>query len=790
MKRPTTSSMSGNAALFAVLTLSGGALVLGSCAKNAPKEAAPASVQPQAVAASESRSLGTLGRGGGGAKADKASAREEEKPLAKARRKGGRGLRLAAPAKPSLMDDHKQKKDEAPPEPGVQTRAWFPETFLFKPLVITDAQGKGTVSVRVPDRLTTWRVLALAHSRGGAQAGQVASFLGTLPVYVDPIVPKVLRSGDEVRLPINIVNTTAAPVTTELRLSAVGVELIAGGGTQQVTVPAAGSLVRYATLKAGRPGEGRVLARLSGADSVVRTLRVIPLGRPVRQTKTGTLASPREVTIERAKGADATLGRVRLQVFPGALALLRSELASAVGRGRGLADDAFALLLAGRAPALLKALGDAPALETSDKTLYQKAVRARAARLRDLTMLTTQRVLRHARVLDITSATLLAEAAAAHPDNPVLSRLGERAVNDIARKQLPDGTCGGETGWTLQRLLVATADCVRAAPNKRTVVVRASGAFERHADRIKDAYTASAVLASGAVSEALAKRLRKVVLAAVKTRKDGSKVLVVPSDVVRADGQHPGRVEASALAVLALKDVPKAPVSDLGAAILSGYSPAYGWGDGRANLVCMKAALELFRNPLPEKVRIVLLRDGQKVAEQALDRKRLREVVLLEAAAPGTGTQQWKIIADPAVAGLGFSMTLTDRVPWPPAKPRGGVELAVTPPTAAAVGKTAVLAVKAIAPGGRSMKITLELPAGVQLDKKHLDKLVSARTLSRYTANDAEVVLFVPGQPPAKAFGIDVRVIPTLGGSMQSGASSLEVSGSTIYVPPARWAVK
>ena len=46
--------------------------------------------------------------------------------------------------------------------------------------------------MRVPDRLTSWRFLALAHTRGGAQAGTVASFVGTLPTYVDPILPPFL----------------------------------------------------------------------------------------------------------------------------------------------------------------------------------------------------------------------------------------------------------------------------------------------------------------------------------------------------------------------------------------------------------------------------------------------------------------------------------------------------------------------------------------------------------------------------------------------------------------------
>jgi len=40
------------------------------------------------------------------------------------------------------------------PERLAPTRAWFPETFLFNPLVVTDDKGDASLEVRVPDRLT------------------------------------------------------------------------------------------------------------------------------------------------------------------------------------------------------------------------------------------------------------------------------------------------------------------------------------------------------------------------------------------------------------------------------------------------------------------------------------------------------------------------------------------------------------------------------------------------------------------------------------------------------------
>ena len=299
---------------------------------------------------------------------------------------------------------------------------------------------------------------------------------------------------------------------------------------------------------------------------MVRTFDVWPTGRPVAETHGGTLAAPR--TLELAGPEDAVAGseRVRLLVFPGALGVLRAELAAASGRG-GVAEDAYALLLAGRAPELLKSLGG-----TAD-----------AEALKHMSALAGQRVLRAGRTPDVATAALLAEAALAHPDNPVLARLGERLSGQVASAQRPDGTCQGADGWTLQRLLVSTADCARAvragagsdAGRRRAsgFGARVAGAFERYVARVQDGYTAAAVLASGGVSGSVRDTLRKQVREALQKRPDGSAFLPVGPGVVRADGRVPSVAEATALAVLALVDDKEAPLADLGTSLLADYRP-------------------------------------------------------------------------------------------------------------------------------------------------------------------------------------------------------------------------
>lgn len=685
----------------------------------------------------------------------------------------------AAPVAPAAVTT-----PPADAEPESPTRAWFPETFLFEPLVVTDASGKATLPVRVPDRLTTWRVLALAHSRSGAQGGAVTSFLSTLPVYVDLVVPDTLMRGDRVRLPVQLVNTTDKPVATALAVAVTNATVTGGAGPR--TIPAQGSLVDYLTLAADRPGTIHLKVGLRGGDAVMKTITVLPLGKPEVTSRSGTLAAPRTLTIVGPAGSDPVTDRVRLQAFPGALALLRSELGVCTARA-GVADDAYALLLGGKATALLTALGD----------------KADPEAVRSLAILTTQRAVRDARTLDLERATLLTEAALAHPASPVLNRLGERAAAWLAQSQRPDGTFGGGTGWTLQRVLVTTAEATRAVATAsaspedrqraRAVAIRASGAFERYDGQVTDPYTAAALVVSGAVLGPQAERLRARVQGALVADPDGARYLPVPEGVVRADGLVPSLAEATALAALALADDPKAAalVADLGATLLGTYDPSRGWGDGRANLIAMRAVVELFKTPIASAVTVTVTMDGKALVSGVLSPDKLRDVLTLEAPAPGlAGEHSWKITAEPAVPGLGYALALESWVPWPVGARAAGLELSAPATIAARVGKPTEIALRAVAPSGLPLTLRYALPAGTQPDTPSLEALVAAGTITRFVAADGAIELEVPPLTPGQTLAANFRVIPTLAGTLHSPASSIAGGGTTVHVPPSTWTIQ
>jgi hypothetical protein len=725
--------------------------------------------------------------------------------------RGGGLFKTAAP-KPASSKKHRAKKlDEAERsasgegDDSAPTRAWFPETFLFEPLLVTDEQGKGSVGVKVPDRLTTWRVLALAHSRQGAQAGAVTRFLGTLPVYVDMVVPPFLRAGDTIKLPLQVVNTTAAAVTTDLHVEVEGATVDGTWPKTGLTVAAAGNHIEPLSLSVPKAGQVTIKARAGKADALVRTFQVKPSGRPVTDTRSGTLAAPRALEVTVPPAADPATQRLRLQVYPGPLALLRNELSVAIDRG-GAAEDAYALHLAGHAAGLLGSFGD-----HADPEVVEQ-----------LSMILGQRVLRHGRTFDIASGALLAQAAMSHPQSPVLARLGERLMNDLMGAQRPDGTFGGGGGVSLQRVLVTTAEATRAvlamaaeatpapAPGvprppreeeaaavelvrrSQAVAVRSQGAFERHLALVDDPYTAAAILASGVLKGAPVDALRARVRKALKPRPDGSQVLEVSPSSVRADGRRPTEIEATALAILALEGDSQAPLGPMGAAVLGAYSPFSGWGDGRANFACLLAVLHIFKDPLPPRVKVIATLDDQPVLSGELDRERVREVLALEGPIPAAlgapGKHRLALRSEPAVPGLAFAVTLSSFVPWEKVAPRG-VELDIGVPPKLQVGVPVEVELRGAAPAGHLMTLRHALPAGVQPDTPSLTALKTAGRLLDFTVQDGAVVLSLPSLGPGQTLRLKYRVVPTLSGTLNAEASSLTASGTTFLLPPTPWTV-
>jgi hypothetical protein len=476
---------------------------------------------------------------------------------------------------------------------------------------------------------------------------------------------------------------------------------------------------------------------------------------------------------------------------------LRAELGSAPER-TSLDDDSYLLALTARARVPGERLG----------------VRLDEASLKRLERIAVQRTARSALAPDLTTAIKLAPGALAHPPDSLLGRNGDHLAAFVARAQRPDGTFSGGDGWALQRSLVATAEglaalkpaaaagAIQKEPGERerryaAAAVRARGAFERLGAHIDDPYTAAVVLAAGALEGALADELRGRVLSAIVELDGGGdgRALPVPPGVVRADGSVPTTIEATALAVLALRDHPAASavLPDLGASILSAYRPGVGFGDGATNRAALEAVAHLFATPLPSRVVVSLGVDGKARGADTLEGDRLHEVMTLDVGLEAVGRSLAVTVeADPPLPGLSFVLEVDYAVPWSAPSPDAGLNLVVDVPKGLAVGAPAEVALRAVAPGGAALRVVHGLPAGVDAVPASLEALVAAGVIERFEAKGGVVVLHAPPRRQGELFQAKYKVIPALAGTLRTRVASVELQGrpsTIVHFPPAAWTI-
>ncbi len=104
-------------------------------------------------------------------------------------------------------------------------RSEFPDNAYWRADLMTGADGTATVSVRLPDNVTTWRMLAKAVN-ADTQVGETTSDIQvTRPLLVRPVLPRFLTVGDraEVAAVVNNNTNTAQKVNVSMAVTGLAV---------------------------------------------------------------------------------------------------------------------------------------------------------------------------------------------------------------------------------------------------------------------------------------------------------------------------------------------------------------------------------------------------------------------------------------------------------------------------------------------------------------------------------------------------------------------------------------
>jgi uncharacterized protein YfaS (alpha-2-macroglobulin family) len=115
-----------------------------------------------------------------------------------------------------------------------EVRGEFRDTAYWRADVVTDDQGRASVTITLPDNLTTWRMDARAVTLDTLVGDTTVDIVSTKDLLVRPVTPRFLVVGDEVRLGAIVHNNTDGDINNvRIELAAEGVELSEGSEVRQ-----------------------------------------------------------------------------------------------------------------------------------------------------------------------------------------------------------------------------------------------------------------------------------------------------------------------------------------------------------------------------------------------------------------------------------------------------------------------------------------------------------------------------------------------------------------------------
>ncbi len=102
----------------------------------------------------------------------------------------------------------------------IQIRKNFNETAFFFPELRTDKDGNIEFSFTMPEALTKWKLMTLAHTKDLASGYSEKTVITQKDLMVQPNAPRFLREGDKMEFSAKIVNLSDKEVSgqTELQL--------------------------------------------------------------------------------------------------------------------------------------------------------------------------------------------------------------------------------------------------------------------------------------------------------------------------------------------------------------------------------------------------------------------------------------------------------------------------------------------------------------------------------------------------------------------------------------------
>lgn len=101
---------------------------------------------------------------------------------------------------------------------AIQIRKNLNETAFFLPQLVPDSSGNIRFSFSLPEAVTTWKWMSLAHTKDLAFGSNTTTMITRKKIMVQPNAPRFMREGDHMEFSTRIANTSSEELSGVVRL--------------------------------------------------------------------------------------------------------------------------------------------------------------------------------------------------------------------------------------------------------------------------------------------------------------------------------------------------------------------------------------------------------------------------------------------------------------------------------------------------------------------------------------------------------------------------------------------
>ncbi len=195
-------------------------------------------------------------------------------------------------------------------------RSRFQTTAFFLGSVVTDSTGRATVGAKLPDNLTTFRVMAVAVTEGDRYGSGSSEFLVTRPLLARPALPRFVREGDRFSAGVVVNSRMGGTPEVDVRARTRGIQLRGDDHERQRLAAGRGADVRFDfEAQAGDSAHFRFDAS-SGkeADAVAVAVPIRPNYYPLSNTVSGVVRDTATAAFDLQDDVDPKRSRVEIRV--------------------------------------------------------------------------------------------------------------------------------------------------------------------------------------------------------------------------------------------------------------------------------------------------------------------------------------------------------------------------------------------------------------------------------------------------------------------------------------------